>query len=235
MHDISESASDNETERPKHISILNSSGAQKLRPKVSNSAERNTSTPLLLNGSRHSSFDESDNVKFHGASFNTLERGRERERTSPFKDQYDQGYRKPPTGPQKPARSLDRRKTFSRYVISNFINLVVFLFPPLLFRERDRVQDSSGTEGDSSQQSQRSVVYLHATTIGAIPQPHVSRRALSREELTSLKSSQNREPMTRTVSRSVSVLAPWKPRHLRDGYEINYSQNSDKVSLMTLT
>lgn len=117
MHDISESASDNETERPKHISISNSSVAPKLRPKVSNSVERNTSTPLLLNGSRHSSFDESDNVKFHGASFNTLERGRERERTSPFKDQYDQGYRKPPTGPQKPARSLDRRKTFSRCIV----------------------------------------------------------------------------------------------------------------------
>lgn len=116
MHDISESASDNETERPKHISISNSSATLKLRPRVSNSVERNTSTPLLLNGSRHSSFDESDNVKFHGASLNTLERGRERERTSPFKDQYDQGYRKPPTGPQKPARSLDRRKTFSRYI-----------------------------------------------------------------------------------------------------------------------
>ncbi|KAG4068559.1 hypothetical protein HA402_004900 [Bradysia odoriphaga] len=209
LHDISESASDNETDRPKHISIQNSSGAPKPRQRVSSSAERNASTPLM-NGSRQSSFDEADNVKFRGPTFGTLERGRERERVSPYKDEFDQGYRKPPTGPQKPARSLDRRKTFSR--------------------ERDRVQDSSGTEGDSSQQSQRSVVYLHATTIGAIPQPHVlnSRRALSREELTSLKSSQNREPMTRTVSRSVSVLAPWKPKHLRDGYEINYSQNPDK-------
>ncbi|KAJ6647310.1 hypothetical protein Bhyg_02532 [Pseudolycoriella hygida] len=209
LHDISESASDNETDRPKNTSTLNNSGTPKLRSRIGNSVERNTSTPLLLNGSRHSSFDESDNVKFHKTSFNTLERGRERERTSPFKDQYDQGYRKPPTGPPKPARSLDRHR---------------------VSRERDRVHDSSGTEGDSSQQSQRSVVYLHATTIGAIPQPHVlnSRRAVSREELTSLKSSQNREPMTRTVSRSVSVLAPWKPKHLRDGYEINYSQNSEK-------
>lgn len=120
MHDISESASDNETDRPKHTSILNNSGAPKLRSRVSTSVERNTSTPLLLNGSRHSSFDESDNVKFHGPSFNTLERGRERERNSPFKDQYDQGYRKPPTGPQKPARSLDRRKTISRYFYINY-------------------------------------------------------------------------------------------------------------------
>lgn len=116
MHDISESASDNETERPKHIPILNHSAAPKTKPRVSNAAERNTSTPLI-NGSRHSSFDESDNVKFHGTSFGTLERGRERERASPFKDRFDQGYRKPPTGPQKPARSLDRRKTFSRFAI----------------------------------------------------------------------------------------------------------------------
>lgn len=41
--------------------------------------------------------------------------------------------------------------------------------------------------------------------------------------------------MTRTVSRSVSVLAPWRPKHLRDGYEINYSQNSEKVSGKTVT
>lgn len=42
--------------------------------------------------------------------------------------------------------------------------------------------------------------------------------------------------MTRTVSRSFSVLSPWTPKHMRDGYEINYSQqannshNSSKVS-----
>lgn len=117
MHDISESASDNETERPKHTLISNNSSGSKLRPKFGNSTERNTSTPLLLNGSRHSSFDESDNAKFHGSTLNTLERGRERERSSPFKDRYDQEYKKPPTGPQKPARSLDRRKTFSRYAV----------------------------------------------------------------------------------------------------------------------
>lgn len=105
-------------------------------------------------------------------------------------------------------------------------------------RDRERVIDSSGTEGDSSQQSQRSVVYLHATTVGAIPQPYVlnARRAASREELSSIKSSsmagsKQLEPMTRTVSRSVSVLAPWKPKYMHEGYEINYSQNSDKVRI----
>lgn len=37
------------------------------------------------------------------------------------------------------------------------------------------------------------------------------------------------QPMSRTVSRSVSVLAPWKPKHLREGYEINYSQSNERV------
>lgn len=35
---------------------------------------------------------------------------------------------------------------------------------PIYRGERDRVQDSSGTEGDSSQVSRGSVVFLHATT-----------------------------------------------------------------------
>lgn len=90
----------------------------------------------------------------------------------------------------------------------------------------DRFLDSSGTEGDSSQQS---VVYLHATTVGHIPQPYVAssrRSSKSRDELSSIKtkSTSPPQPMTRTVSRSVSMLAPWTPRHISDGYEINYSQ-----------
>ncbi|XP_011310842.1 uncharacterized protein blo isoform X1 [Fopius arisanus] len=90
---------------------------------------------------------------------------------------------------------------------------------------------SSGesTTGDSSQQSQnsqrsqRSVVYLHAATVGEIPGPNERRRAASREEL-------NRplQSHTRTVSRSVSVLAPWKPRHYREPFEINYDQQYHK-------
>lgn len=83
--------------------------------------------------------------------------------------------------------------------------------------------------------SQRSVVYLHATTVGEIPQPYVvttRKKAASRDDLSSAPRSKSLTPQTRTVSRSVSVLAPWKPKHLRDGYEINYSQqNNDKVSL----
>ncbi|KAL9702274.1 hypothetical protein quinque_005792 [Culex quinquefasciatus] len=114
----------------------------------------------------------------------------------------EQQHRKPPAGPQKPARSFERRGS--------------------LTRETDRVHDSSGTEGESSQQSQRSVVFLHATTVGDIPHPHIAnahRMAFSRESLNSAKKVQ---PMTRTISRSISVLAPWKPKHIREGYEINY-------------
>ncbi|KAF7993884.1 hypothetical protein HCN44_011153 [Aphidius gifuensis] len=90
---------------------------------------------------------------------------------------------------------------------------------------------SSGesTTGDSSQQSQnsqrsqRSVVFLHAATVGEIPGPNERRRAASREEL-------NRplQSHTRTVSRSLSVLAPWKPRHYREPFEINYDQQYQK-------
>ncbi|XP_031630005.1 general transcriptional corepressor trfA isoform X2 [Contarinia nasturtii] len=123
----------------------------------------------------------------------------------------------PPKGPTKPARESDRRRALSN----------------------DRFLESSGTEGDSSQQS---VVYLHATTIGHIPQPYVTssrRSSKSRDELSSIKSksSSPMQPMTRTVSRSVSMLAPWTPRHLSDGYEINYSQTmqNPKKSSSTLT
>ncbi|KAI8122577.1 hypothetical protein CVS40_6606 [Lucilia cuprina] len=118
-------------------------------------------------------------------------------------------------GPPKPARSAERRAmSYSR--------------------ERDRFPaESSGTEGESSLHSQRSVVYLHATTVGAIPQPyHLRRRSISRDDLRSNKTqtkTQPIQPMTRTVSRSVSMLAPWKPKLISEGYEINYSQEQNKT------
>ncbi|XP_032682401.1 uncharacterized protein LOC116849387 isoform X2 [Odontomachus brunneus] len=95
--------------------------------------------------------------------------------------------------------------------------------PPRL--AESALSSGESTTGDSSQQSQnsqrsqRSVVYLHAATVGEIPGPNERRRAASREEL-------NRplQSHTRTVSRSVSVLAPWKPRHYREPFEINYDQ-----------
>ncbi|XP_072391778.1 uncharacterized protein blo isoform X5 [Diabrotica undecimpunctata] len=81
----------------------------------------------------------------------------------------------------------------------------------------------SSTEGDSSQQSQRSIVYLHAATVGDIPGPGYlknGRRAASREELAS---NGPKVQQVKTLSRSFSVLAPWKPRNPRD-VDIDYSQ-----------
>ena len=94
-------------------------------------------------------------------------------------------------------------------------------------RRRNEVSSvESSTEGDSSQQSQRSVVYLHAATVGDIPGPGYlrnGRRAASREELTSNGSS-NIKSQSKTLSRSFSVLAPWKPRHYKESFDIDYTQ-----------
>lgn len=94
-------------------------------------------------------------------------------------------------------------------------------------RKRNEVSSvESSTEGDSSQQSQRSVVYLHAATVGDIPGPGYlrnGRRAASREELVS-NSSSNIRPQVKTLSRSFSVLAPWKPRYVKESYDIDYTQ-----------
>ncbi|XP_011268193.1 zinc finger CCCH domain-containing protein 13 [Camponotus floridanus] len=105
--------------------------------------------------------------------------------------------------------------------------------PPRL--AESALSSGESTTGDSSQQSQnsqrsqRSVVYLHAATVGEIPGPNERRRAASREEL-------NRplQSHTRTVSRSVSVLAPWKPRHYREPFEINYDQQQHAKPIATM-
>ncbi|XP_020815491.1 zinc finger CCCH domain-containing protein 13 [Drosophila serrata] len=127
-------------------------------------------------------------------------------------------------GPPKPARSAERRGLLNSLGQEN------------LGFGRDRYPaESSGTEGESSLHSQRSVVYLHATTVGDIPQPYnLRRRSMSRDDLRRVKGKQSPQqppplqPMTRTVSRSVSMLAPWKPKHISEGYEINYSQEQNK-------
>uniref|UniRef100_A0A182MKY1 Uncharacterized protein n=1 Tax=Anopheles culicifacies TaxID=139723 RepID=A0A182MKY1_9DIPT len=134
-------------------------------------------------------------------------------------------HKKPPSGPQKPARAFERRDSLNRQV-EGFIALGSHV-------DIDRILDSSGTEGESSQQSQRSVVFLHATTVGDIPHPQIAnarRRAYSRESLNnSVASSKKVQPMTRTVSRSISVLAPWKPKNIREGYEIDYHKDQHQA------
>ncbi|XP_068249596.1 zinc finger CCCH domain-containing protein 13-like isoform X2 [Palaemon carinicauda] len=59
-------------------------------------------------------------------------------------------------------------------------------------------------------------VYLHATAVADIPvrrgqEDAPSERAISRQ--------------TKKVSRSFSVLAPWKPRHHRERYEVDYENH----------
>ncbi|XP_077283806.1 bloated isoform X2 [Arctopsyche grandis] len=87
----------------------------------------------------------------------------------------------------------------------------------------------SSTEGDSSHQSQRSTVYLHAATVGDIPSKGRISRGKSRDDVSSVNSSLN--PHVKTVSRSFSVLAPWKPRHYREGQDINYSQSGHQSTM----
>ncbi|GLV39616.1 uncharacterized protein CBL_08317 [Carabus blaptoides fortunei] len=79
----------------------------------------------------------------------------------------------------------------------------------------------SSVEGDSSQQSQRSVVYLHAATVGDIPGPHYLSKSGRRMEPTATMSK-------KTLSRSFSVLVPWKLRSPNEDSEIDYSSSTMK-------
>jgi hypothetical protein len=95
-------------------------------------------------------------------------------------------------------------------------------------RERDRNFDSDA--------SQRSVVYLHAATVGDIPQS-ISMDSRSRiSGRSSVKTAiREQQPMARTVERSVSLSAPWQPKFRREGYEINYAQDDRNKSRYPVT
>ncbi|XP_026494455.2 uncharacterized protein Blo [Vanessa tameamea] len=94
-------------------------------------------------------------------------------------------------------------------------------------RRRTPVTNSgeSSTEGDSSQQSQRSVVYLHATTVGDIPDPGRLTRNRSRDDVSSVMSS---NIQVRSSTKSFSLFAPWTPRHYNDQYDVHYAQKPRK-------
>ncbi|XP_050356021.1 trichohyalin isoform X2 [Nymphalis io] len=94
-------------------------------------------------------------------------------------------------------------------------------------RRRTPVTNSgeSSTEGDSSQQSQRSVVYLHATTVGDIPDPGRLTRNRSRDDVSSVVSS---NIQVRSSTKSFSLFAPWTPRHYNDQYDVHYAQKPRK-------
>ena len=90
---------------------------------------------------------------------------------------------------------------------------------------------ASNMQSGASADSQRSV-YLHATTVADIPPATLvnQRQRKSREDLSKLSASSagsaDRATLsrrTRQISRSYSVLAPWKPRHYREKYHISYS------------
>lgn len=95
-------------------------------------------------------------------------------------------------------------------------------------RRRTPVTNSgeSSTEGDSSQQSQRSIVYLHATTVGDIPDPDRLTRNRSRDDVSSVMSS---NIQVRSSTKSFSLFAPWTPRHHNDQYDVHYDQKPKKT------
>ena len=107
---------------------------------------------------------------------------------------------------------------------------------------------ASNMHSGASMDSQRSV-YLHATTVADIPPAVlVSQRrrgpqaGASREDVSKMSgdSALSGAPATgsverpttrrtsRHVSRSYSMLAPWKPRHYRDKFQISYSNDQQQ-------
>ncbi|KAJ0171599.1 hypothetical protein K1T71_013149 [Dendrolimus kikuchii] len=94
-------------------------------------------------------------------------------------------------------------------------------------RRRTPITNSgeSSTEGDSSQQSQRSVVYLHATTVGDIPNPNRLTRNRSRDDVSSINSS---NLQVKSTTKSFSLFAPWTPKHY-DSHDVHYAQKPRKT------
>ena len=64
--------------------------------------------------------------------------------------------------------------------------------------------------------------------VGAIPSQTLGRNKMSGRNSVKTAIKEN-QPMTRTVNRSVSLNAPWKPKLISDGYEINYNNEQQKV------
>ncbi|XP_014355160.2 uncharacterized protein LOC106708197 [Papilio machaon] len=84
----------------------------------------------------------------------------------------------------------------------------------------------SSTEGESSHQSQQSVVYLHATTVGDIPDPGQLIRNRSRDDVSSVMSS---NIQVRSTTKSFSLFAPWTPKHYGEQQDVHYEQRPKKT------
>lgn len=71
-------------------------------------------------------------------------------------------------------------------------------------------------------------MYLHAKTVGDIPQPY--KYSSPRSDISKSIKTDGTVPMQRTVIKSLNVNAPWTPKKISDGYEIDYSADQDRVS-----
>ncbi|KAL5286984.1 hypothetical protein ACFFRR_008128 [Megaselia abdita] len=98
--------------------------------------------------------------------------------------------------------------------------------PPRL-RSNSRRRYMTSSEDDQSLNSQQSVVYLHAKTVGDIPQPY--KYSSPRSDISKSIKTDGTVPMQRTVIKSFNVNAPWTPKKISDGYEIDYSADQDRV------
>lgn len=72
----------------------------------------------------------------------------------------------------------------------------------------------------------------HSFAVGDIPGPRniykSERRSQSREEINSIgDNSTNLVPGKKTLSRSISVLSPWRPRHNKEDRTIHYDSGTD--------
>ncbi|XP_028166868.1 uncharacterized protein LOC114357454 [Ostrinia furnacalis] len=146
---------------------------------------------------------------------------------------------KPPISPYDRSRSHSssktlkgsktdlRRRTEERGSSSELRGSKQELSRDLKHRRRTPANNSgeSSTEGDSSHQSQRSVVYLHATTVGDIPDPGRLTRNRSRDDVSSVNSS---NLQIRSTTKSFSIFAPWTPKHYNDQHDVHYAQKPRK-------
>ncbi|XP_061380446.1 uncharacterized protein LOC116775434 [Danaus plexippus] len=91
----------------------------------------------------------------------------------------------------------------------------------LRIRKDNRELKARASDSSAEDSSQRSVVFLHATTVGDIPDPGQMTRNRSRDDVSSVMSS---NVQVRSTSKSFSLFAPWTPKSYNDQYDVHYAQ-----------
>lgn len=77
----------------------------------------------------------------------------------------------------------------------------------------------------------KNLIELICLSVGDIPQNiHGDQRSRISGRSSVKTALQEQRPMSRTVSRSASMSAPWNPRFKSEGYEIDYAQDEKNVS-----